>query len=82
MLVVPDSPESVNVSESFPTGIVLVVTPPLNDGGEKVKGYHVEYFEKPVDTNGRSLLAFLCYFEEILKWHLKEFILLNCNHYQ
>ena len=51
---VPDAPRQIKVKEAFPTGFLLEVNPPEEDGGEKISGYQVEYIEKDkIPTSGK-----------------------------
>jgi len=40
---VPDKPQDVIVKESTPTLVVLTVTPPADDGGNRITRYQVAY---------------------------------------
>lgn len=51
----PNSPKSVNVTECLPTSVIVHVTAPEEDGGDRVKGYVVEYMEKPLNTTSVSV---------------------------
>lgn len=46
VVAVPGEPSSIAITERMPNSIIIDVEPPLEDGGEEVTGYHVEYEEK------------------------------------
>lgn len=50
LLAVPDSPQSLTAEDITPTDVTLTWSPPTNDGGAPVEGYHVE---RCSDSSGR-----------------------------
>ena len=50
----PDPPSLVEVIDSTPTIVYLNIEPPVNNGGEPVYGYRVEYEDRIHDFNLRE----------------------------